>query len=152
MDAQSTLGASSFNWPIRVLRELGIACSDVGVVGWIKDYQIGNNKINLYLPLRIEQAPIQAPNTERRLEVAILPAQELKEVFYNISKIRDDKKIEYSVVSKAEKLPYSYYPAERVFRLNPNLPDANCIYLLEIGVTFRSGAVNTIYLWIYNSR
>jgi len=148
MDSVQERGIASFRWPIDILRELRITSRDIGVVGWTS-FNLGKSTNKLYLPLRIKRVG----NVTRSLsyKVAILPERELREVSYSIAQLKDNGKLgKFEPDSK--KLEYGYYPADRVFEFSISLPDGPGIYFLEIGATLRSGGVDTIELWIHQSR
>ncbi len=149
MDTVSAPGSDSYRWSPDILAALNILRRDIGVVGWT-EHLVGQNKQDVYVPLRIRQKENAIPFTT--YQVILLPGLELTEVFISLARLQPDEKSKHFIMDE-EPLGYGYYPAERGVGVEFDVSDLQepGIYYLEIAVTFRSGGSDTISIWFYHA-
>jgi hypothetical protein len=144
MDSLRPAGDSSYNWPTDLLAALKLMKADLGIVA-LTSYQLGNNRRDVYLPVRIKQQQATAKSSVYQL--VLLPDTELDNVFLSMAPVMKDGSVGASIKSWA--LGSGFYPAGRGIKISiPQVGSAG-IYYLKIGATFKSGGSSTKEVWFY---
>ena len=146
MDTISRAGKQSYRWRCDLLASLGIRSDELGILA-SANLRAGNTNHLVYLPLRIAQAARPAHAT--MYELIVVPGEEAREMYVTIRPVTQGDQVP---LKKDEPLGYGYYPAGRPVKIPVARPSVPGIYHVEIGATFRSGAVSTAELWFYNPR
>jgi hypothetical protein len=146
MDAISPAGTQSYRWKNDLLASLGINNDELGVLA-SANLRVGDSTHQVYLPLRIAQSG--RPAHASQYDLVVVPGEEASEMYVSIT---DETHSDHALLKKDEPLGYGYYPAGRAVKIPIARPSSPGIYQVEIGATFRSGAVSTTELWFYNPR
>ena len=147
MDAVRPPGSTSYLWKTGVLAALNLGRKDVGVVGWVSR-NIGSERRDVYLPLRITQSGAAGPASGYQL--VLYPGADLNEVFVTLTPVGADRRVGRPLLD-TKPLRYGYYPAERAFAVPISGQTAAGIYVLDIGATLRDGRSSSIRLWFYQA-
>jgi len=144
MDSLRPAGNSSYDWPTDLLAGLKLMKPDLGIVAFTS-YQVGNNRRDVYLPVRIKQQQATAKSSVYQL--VLLPDTELDNVFVSLVPVMTDGSLGASIKSWA--LGPGFYPAGRGIKIAiPQVGGAG-IYFLKIGATFKAGGSSTKEVWFY---
>jgi hypothetical protein len=146
MDSRRSAGDTSYQWPTNLLRALRLSRSDIGVVAWVV-LPVGETTRDVYVPVRIRGKGDSAP--PRRLEMMLLPAAELTEVFVSLATVRADGGVG-TYLQRDQPLGHGFYPAERGIRIPLPAVKASGTYLVEIGATLREGGAVTTRFWLHH--
>jgi hypothetical protein len=146
MDAISQAGKQSYRWKSDILASLGISSDELGILA-LANLRAGDATYPVYLPLRIAQAG--QPAHASQYDLVVVPGEEAREMYVTITAAANGS---HAPLKKDEPLGYGYYPAGRPVKIPVARPSSPGIYRVEIGATFRSGAVSTAKLWFYNPR
>ncbi len=144
MDTISQAGKQWYRWKCDLLASLGISSEELGILA-SANLRAGDASHLVYLPLRIAQTG--KPAHASRYDLVVVPGEEAREMYVTI---RAATQGVHAPLKKDEPLGYGYYPAGRAVKIPVARPSLPGIYRVEIGATFRSGAVSTAELWFYN--
>jgi hypothetical protein len=146
MDTYCNHDSISFKWSSGILFSLNILKNDIAVQALTK-YAIGKTERDIYLPVRIIQETKRVD--KRKLNLVLLPGEELTEVFISLAKIGNYGQHE-PFIKDGEKLGYGYYPPNRAIEIPiTGLKDIGTYYM-QIGATLKSGSAASIEFWFYN--
>lgn len=144
MDSLRPEGNSSYDWPTDLLFDLKLMKADLGIVA-LFSYQVGSNKRDIYLPVRIKQH--EATTKPSANQLVLLPDTELDNVFISLAPIMKDGSLGASIKEWA--LGRGFYPAGRGIRITIPQAKNSGIYFLKIGATFKGGGSSTKEIWFY---
>jgi hypothetical protein len=106
MDTLQRLGVRRYRWPSRVLADLDIDFSDIGVVAWeIRSFH--GQRVNAYIPITIGND--SSAFVEPRLTA--LPGREMREVYVTVARL-DDKGSVVRVIRDRRALNRGSYAAQ----------------------------------------
>ena len=147
MDTERSLGDSAYQWPVNLVRNVGLSRADLGVVGWAS-LPVGAVSRDVHVPVTITRP--NAAGAGRQLQMVLLPSAELSEVFVSVAPVGPNGG-PAAYLERDRALQYGFYPADRGVRIALPTVKAPGIYLVEVGATLRGGGSATTRFWMYHA-
>lgn len=144
MDSLRPAGNNSYDWPTDLLASLKLMKADLGIVA-LTAYQVGNNKREVYLPVRIKQKETTGKSSVYQL--VLLPDAELDNVYISLAPVMKDGSLGASI--KDWELGRGFYPAARGIKITIPRVKIPGMYFLKVGATFKAGGSSTKEVWFY---
>jgi hypothetical protein len=146
MDTMTHGATGSYAWPTEILGTLGLQRDEVGVLGWF-DHELGSERREVYLPLRISQGDVGAGNTE--YEIALIPDIRLREISVTLAPL-DSEGVEGAPIIDKKPLDFGYYPAKEATVFNLPKPASPGLYKLELVCDRMPSGIATTTFWFYS--
>lgn len=147
MDTVRPRNSTSYLWPTDVLSALGINKDNIGLVAWVFDSNVDNNK-KVYLPLQIGDA--NKGFNSNTYELGLLPGRELAELFLSVASADSDGNPK-SYLMEEVALEYGYYPPGRIVKIPIENLKSSGMHYVQIGAILREGGAMTIDFLFYHS-
>lgn len=147
MDTTARAAAGSYAWPTEILGTIGLTRDEVGVLGWL-EHEIGSERREVYLPLRISQNGAGDKNTV--YEVAVVPDIRLREIKVTLAPVGSDG-IEGEPIVDQKPLELGYYGAKEASVFTLPKPDAPGLYSVELVCDRMPSGIATTTFWFYHS-
>ena len=138
MDAD-VAGASSFQWPTKVLQGEQMSGEEVALVAWTRVKPFENE--DCYLPLR-------TGGSRSNYTLGMLPGGELTELYISLARLGVDGR-PTETLKKEEKQPSQYYPAGRRFEVPLGKLPGPGYYRVRVAGLARFGGSVTKSIVIY---
>lgn len=148
MDASRPPDASSYRWPTDLLRRLGLALSEFGIVAWTK-LDVGGTERVIHLPLSVDQGGGPALS----YHVVVWPGRELTEVYVSVAGVGPDGR-PGAFLRDGQMLGYRFYPADRGIAIDLPVSELKTpgLYYVLIAADLRGGGATSVEFWLHHAR
>lgn len=145
MDTRLPAAEAPWAWSTRLLGQLRLGRSELGILGWTELESAGEEG-RVYLPLTVRQS---AAAEAAGYRVALVPGERLVELSWRVLPVLDGGGADRAAAAP-QPLGFGYYPAGIPTVFDVPAPGAAGLYVLALQAELRTGGTATRELWFYH--